>query len=150
MDIAKTLVISYFLFCSLPFSISAIPAYIVVNKQPQEYCDHNDVMNLNVAKYLLGYSIIHTIIPCCYLLMHFFMATMKPHNKFRRISMSIVLIISIFSMLAAIAWFLVGSIIIFRSNIDCILDKSALVIFAICTLGISILNVLLSCIYKNW
>lgn len=139
-------VILYYYIIVFPITITSL----VLGLLDAEYCDNEDLSKLNVSDYLSGFGFIHISLILCYLIMSSFMTSSNRYNMVRRIALSITLIIGFLTILSAIAWFMLGSVIVFRSNIECIEDKSLPVIFALVTLPMSTINIILFCLYRAW
>lgn len=106
--IAYSCIIILLLFVSI-FSLVAL---ILGTKEG--VCDNTDIMGLNVADYLLGvgiYGIISSMIAFCLVLS---IDLNKP------IIYTINIIFLILNSLFGLCWFIIGAIILFRSNIECI------------------------------
>ncbi len=101
-------------------------ASIVLSQQPSQ-CDHVDVgVNLSVGQWLLGYGIFSLVstFSVCFLLW-FFLHTQAIVWFYMLIS------ISFLASLFGIAWFIVGGVVLFRSNLDCIRSGAPTVVFAL-------------------
>jgi hypothetical protein len=106
-------------------SVLAIPTIIMGAISPGN-CDNTDKMGINVSQYLLGSGISFLII---------------------NLSIAVIFIVSFFGdvifliffipfilfaySLFSFSWFIVGAVILFRSNIECINSASAHVIYAL-------------------
>lgn len=103
-----------FAVCELPLAGLSIAWGI----QDPGGCDHTDPMGLNVAQYLLGsgiVSLVYVVLEC----ITFSLLLCELGEGFV-LSMQTILTV-IFSLFGT-AWFIVGGIILFRSNLDCIRD----------------------------
>lgn len=89
-------------------------------------CNVTDRMGLNVSQFLIGSGIssvcfVITILCLTYLIIY----------RRKLWIISIVLVLSILYVLFTLSWFIVGGIILFRSNVPCIQAKSPTVIFGL-------------------
>lgn len=113
---------------------------IVLGANSSKSCDITDPMGLNVGTYLIingTVSIITTII--CIALNIFLLFGCK--NNFYVWTFYLVILLCIFGF----CWFIVGAVILFRSNIECINKHSVHVIFALVMWCISAFNILQNC-----
>jgi len=114
-------------------------------------CDYEDVMKLNVAHYLLGYGI-SSIILWVFFVASFFVMTYKNEStnyNYNYIGVIGIRILSVVNALFGLAWFIVGAIILFRSNIDCIRNESAHVVFALVVWILSVIQICMSCVISK-
>jgi hypothetical protein len=100
-------------------------ACIVLGALHPGKCDVTDIMGLNISKYLLGLGIASVVtavslVICTICLMRGHLSAAVP-----------ILIISILNVVFGLSWFIVGAIILFRSNLTCIRTGSSHVIFAL-------------------
>lgn len=102
----------------LPLAIACI-----VMSQKDTDCDNVDSMGLDTRDYLLGLGITG-IIDSVVLSITFF---------FLEVDGAVICGFFIFAMLYFfnIAWFIIGAIILFNSNIECIQEDSTVVVFAL-------------------
>lgn len=98
--------------CTLGFAIAN-----VVLSQQEVSCDKMDEMNLDTRSWLLGNGI------CSFALLSGIILLF--------ISRPLSACVTITCVLFNICWFIVGAIVIFRGNIDCINDGASLVIYAL-------------------
>jgi hypothetical protein len=120
-----------FLGIILPFAITSV----VLGTLDGE-CDNTDKMNLNVSKYLLGYGITAIIMNSISVFIYLMLRIHK-NDFYKTISYWLNLIDGGF----LIAWTVVGGIILFRSNIDCIHAQYPYVCFAVFIWVMSIVNI---------
>jgi hypothetical protein len=97
----------------------------VVLSQQMAACDNTDLMGLNVSQYLLGLGILNLISVFCNFLM--IIAILRDSQ----ICQLIMLIIVVFGGLVYFSWFIIGAIILFRSNISCIQHGIPMIIYAL-------------------
>jgi hypothetical protein len=116
-------------------------ANIVLGAIAPGSCDYKDIMGLDVAQYLLGLGIASLII-CVLMILFSSMSLCKSTLPVGSIGMAV---ISILNAIFGTAWFIVGAIILFRSNIDCIHNTSAHVIYALVLWCISAVQIIQSC-----
>ena len=113
-------------------------ASIVIGAKKPGSCDYEDEMGLDVGQYLIGSGIASIIIS-------FILFSIQLSMLMGNISKSLFASSTFFSILSAIfgtAWFIVGAIILFRGNIDCIREGSAHVIYALVIWCLSALGIL--------
>lgn len=104
-----------YLIIYIPLQISSI-----IISQYNWFCNNADLMGLKVSNYLLGLGLsglisnllILLVLGVCY----------------SKIAEIMILIIVILNILFDISWFIVGAIILFRSNIECINTGYALIL----------------------
>jgi len=110
-----------FIVVSLPLGITSI----VLATKDTQYCDYVDQMGLDVKQYLLGAGIVSvtitSIIVC-------FLFTFVCSEKLPMIGIAVAAIVNtIFGLI----WFIIGGVILFRSNLDCMTEGSVPVIYAL-------------------
>lgn len=109
----------------LPLSI----ATVVIGALAPGPCDHVDVMGLDVAQYLLGLGIASLV--TCVIMIISYILLMFESNIVAGVGGIVLIIISILNALFGIAWFIIGGIVLFRGNIDCIRNSSMHVVYAL-------------------
>lgn len=109
-------------------------------KQPGS-CDYEDSMGLDVGQYLLGMGIA-SIITCCLLSFSYILLLTDAAEM---IGAVFIMVITILNVLFGFAWFIIGAVILFRSNIDCINNGSSHVIYALVLWCISAFLMLKDC-----
>lgn len=109
-----------FLLFTLVFYIPFAIANVVLYSKKEEYCNNTDQMGLSPADYLLGMGISYFILFLAGLLLVVFGFIAVP---------AFVLILQGY-FLFSLAWFIIGAIIIFRSNLTCLKKGSPLVAYA--------------------
>lgn len=119
----------------LPLAITSI----VLGSTSPGTCDYEDKMGLDVAKYLLGLGI-SSVITCVVLISCYVMLLCDAP-----VAQIGIVIISILNALFGLAWFIVGAVILFRGNIDCIRNGSSHVIYALVLWCISALYFVKNC-----
>jgi len=112
--------------CFLPIFIVSI----VISQHYKEECDTVDLMGIDTKDYLLGFGIMGVT----YI---FFVAVLTTCIIYKCKS-NCGVIVSISCMILLICnvllfwtWFVVGAVVIFRSNVNCIRDASLPVIYAV-------------------
>ena len=110
-----------FLVIALPLGITSI----VLSQTEGGQCDYRDQMGLDMKKWLLGGGIASVVSVC---LIAFFGITSLCIDE-----MSIVPIVTVvvLNSLFGLAWFVIGAVILFRSNIECIKEGSVPVIYGL-------------------
>jgi hypothetical protein len=112
-------------FLVVPLSITSI----VLSQTKDSSCDVKDEMGLNVANWLLGQGITILVFWAALIVAFFAPA----------ISLALIIVDTLFST----SWFVVGGIILFRSNIDCINEGGTMIIYALvmwCLMAIQIIG----------
>src|SRR5207253_1673739 len=102
-------------------------------------CDLTDSgTNLTVGNYLIALGVISltTSLLIIVIGLHFILSGMhlSKANKFCYVIYAILLVATV---LAGFAWFIVGAVVLFRGNLDCIRSGSSHVIYALILWGIS-------------
>lgn len=126
------------LIFALPLAITST----VLGSIHSGICDHTDSMGLNVAHYLIGLGI--TNLSICVLLIFSIICIM--FGLCMSVCISIVAITYVFDALFGLSWFIVGGIVLFRSNVDCINQESSHVIYALVLWCISALFIVRACL----
>ena len=110
-----------FVVVSLPLGITSI----VLATKDTQYCDYVDQMGLDVKQYLLGAGIVSvtitSIIVC-------FLFTFMCSEKLPMIG---IVVTAIVNTIFGLIWFIIGGVILFRSNLDCMTEGSVPVIYAL-------------------
>jgi hypothetical protein len=110
-----------FLILALPLGITSI----VLSQTENSACDYTDQMGLDIKQYLLGSGIVSIIVACFVAAFGISSLCLK---EFSLIPIGVALVLnSIFG----IAWFVVGAVILFRSNTECIHEGSVPIIYAL-------------------
>jgi hypothetical protein len=109
-------------FLLLPIGIADI-----VLSFKEKSCDTTDSIGLDVSKYLLGEGISSI---ATFVLIVINISLEYVHRE-EDLSMLGAYIIMIINGLFSISWFIVGAIILFRSNIDCIKTGGSSIIYAL-------------------
>lgn len=124
-------------FVSLPLAITSI----ILGATTPGNCDYTDVMGLDVGQYLLGLGISSiTVTIVLILLIASFLLDMKNIGI-----VCITLCVSVLSVFFGLCWFIIGAVILFRGNIECINSGSSHVIYALVLWSVSAFNLLLNC-----
>lgn len=111
-DTQKTIITIIFIICvGTPFAIAAI----VLGVSPTS-CDFTDPIGLDTRNWLLGFGIFSLF----FLLAHIILQILKYCGMGEKFIQKVTNIIRVPQSLLVFAWFIVGSIILFRSNIPCI------------------------------
>ena len=114
----------------VPFAI----ANLVLYYKQDDYCNEEDKMGLDVADYLLGWAVaLFTLFLGSLLLTVFGYMAIIP---FVSIYYAYVIFVWI--------WLIIGGIIMFRSNIECIKEKSPMVTYALALWCLQIFVILMS------
>lgn len=90
-------------------------------------CDNVDIMGLSVAQYLLALGIFSLVYGTGAIIMT---ALILAGIAIEMVSLLMV-VLTIICSLFNFSWFIVGAIVLFRSNISCINDGSTTVIYAL-------------------
>ena len=136
MSFAKICVVIAASVCFLIFAIPLSITSIVLAKSDTQYCDYVDKMGIDVKHYLLvsgSVSLVFAILTILHLIYFLFKEKTSGVYKF------LVGINAAFGF----AWFIVGAVILFRSNIECIREASVPVVYALvlwCISACSALN----------
>jgi hypothetical protein len=127
------------LIISLPFAITSILMGIL---SPGE-CDHTvTAIGLNVSEYLLGSGIAALILIVLSIMTLSCMFTNDKSSECRICNVALTITINIISMIMGMIWFIIGAIILFRGNIDCIRAKSIHVIYALILWSVSAIKII--------
>ena len=124
------------LICVVPIAV----ANIVMGAISPGDCDYEDKMGMDVSKYLIGGGIASLIAAGVLIFLYMFMI----FNITFIFSYVLIIIFSVINVLFGVAWFIIGAVIIFRGNIDCIRDGSAHVIYALVLWCISAWHILMN------
>lgn len=120
----------------LPLSIAGIVLDVV---RPGS-CDYKDAMGLDVSQYLLGLGVANCAL--CLILIPHIIWMFATESKISVISLSVSIIINAHF---GLAWFIVGTVILYRGNIDCIRQASVHVIFVLVLWCLSAIQLLATC-----
>lgn len=123
----------------LPLSI----ATIVIGAVAPGPCDHVDIMGLDVSQYLLGLGIA-SLVSCAVMIVSYILL-MFESDIVAGVGGIILIIISVVNVLFGIAWFIVGGVVLFRGNIDCIRNSSMHVVYALVLWCLSAFHFLKNC-----
>ena len=126
------------IICLSIFGIGLGITSVVIGSLSPGDCDFEDTMGLDVGQYLIGlgvFSIVVTMVSIILLIL--LICEVEP------VPVGIALVVvNVISILFGTAWFIVGGIILFRGNIDCIKDGSMHVIYALVLWCLSALNII--------
>jgi hypothetical protein len=122
-----------------PLSIASI----VLGTTHPGTCDVTDVMGLNVSQYLLGLGIASLVMSVSILIVLILMACSPTAGAIAAIPL---IIMKVLNILFGLAWFIVGGVILYRSNINCIHVGSVHVIYALVLWCISACQMLMECV----
>jgi CBS domain containing-hemolysin-like protein len=128
-------IIACLILCAVPLAI----VQIIMGAVPST-CDITDIMGLNTGSYLLGLgiaSLITTVLSIIFL--GIVACEITPIAT--ATALTIQCCISVSNILFGIAWLIIGGIILFRSNIGCIQEGGARVIFALVMWCLSVVNI---------
>ena len=121
---SKTAVVVCLLVCLLIFTLPfAIASIVLGTKEGQ--CDNTDIMGLNVADYLLGSGIASLVT-----ILLLVATAIGAINK-SAVCGVLGIVSIVLSGLFSIAWTVVGGVILFRSNLDCIHSSYPYVCYAV-------------------
>ena len=134
-----TIIITLVLTAILGFGLG-IASTVLGAIQPGD-CDYEDTMGLDIGQYLLGLGISSIIITTITIgLLGLLLCGIEPvSTKYTLTGVNAI------AGLFGTAWFIVGGVILFRGNIDCIRDGSSHVIYALVLWCISTFNLLMHC-----
>ena len=125
------------LIFALPLAITST----VLGAQKPGSCDLEDSMGLDVGDYLLGSGISGIVV--CVLLSFMYLLAIFDVSPF--VAGAGVLAITVASALFGLAWFIVGAVILYRGNIECIREGSTHVIYALVMWCLSALSLVKNC-----
>ena len=111
--------------CFLGFALPLAITSIVLSQTEKGECDIEDTMGLNIKEYLLiggSISVVVSVLTAVALL------TSLCLDEFSAIPVAI---LTVLNVLFGTAWFIVGAVILYRSNIECIKEGSVPVIYAL-------------------
>ena len=123
---------------ALPLAITNF-AFGITDHVP---CDTEDTMGLDVGDYLVGSGI--SGIAICALLSFMYILILLDISP-NIASGRAIMVTNLYSALFAFVWFIVGAIILFKGNIECIKDSSTHVIYALEMWCISVLCMAMNC-----
>ena len=116
---------------------------IVLSRQ-NGVCDNLDLgTNLTVAQWLLGYGIASLTVTCILCISIAFMWLGSALAK------CVMVTISVLNSLFGLAWFIIGGVVLFRSNVDCIQEGVTYVVFALAMWCISAFFIVFNCSRVN-
>lgn len=142
LNITRSIAITS-LICILIFVLPLAFINIVLGIFHPGKCDYTDILGFNVAQYLLGLGISNLIISFALIILYtMFIYKIKSCTNFMRISLIVIIITN---NLFGMAWFIIGGIILFRGNLECIRNGSSLIIYALVIWCISALNTIYIC-----
>lgn len=127
--------------CLLPLGITSIVLGIL---KPGP-CDYVDKMDLDVARYLLGLGISTIAVTIIIIVL---LALILFEYAIKKVTIALI-VVNIIAILFGIAWFIVGAIILFRSNIECIKVGSSHVIYALVLWCLSAISIFYSLTHIN-
>ncbi|XWV24477.1 putative ORFan [Tupanvirus deep ocean] len=129
-----------FLMILLAFSI----ATIIMGSLSPGTCDHIDKMGINVSDYILGAGISSFIIN----LVMIFTFVMLFIGIINEIPIVVVILLTLYSIFS-FTWFIIGGVILFRSNLECIKEESPAVVFALVLWCINGLHIFYGCCVRS-
>lgn len=129
--------------CPLAIGISLGIACIVLGVTSPGQCDMTDEMGLDVGDYLLGLGIFSLVVMV--ITAGFSGVIVLGGDRFATVASMLLCCLAFLSVLFGIAWFIVGAVILFRSNIECIRVGSSHIIFALVLWCMSAFHILQSC-----
>ena len=113
-----------FLFCICIFMLPLNITSLVLSQRDND-CNEKDNMGLSVSDYLIGggiSGIIFTFVLCKFV--YDFFSDNDRGMFFSGMAMCLY-------VMFGLAWFIIGAVILFRSNIECIEEGSVMVIYAL-------------------
>lgn len=114
-------------------------------------CDYVDSgTNLNVAQYLIGLGVISLIL--AFLILVIAVSAILSGGHFSAGSgcaFVLYIILLVATMLVSGIWFIIGAVILFRSNVDCIRAGTTHVIYALVLWAITAFEMVLHCCYHR-
>jgi hypothetical protein len=127
----------------LPLSIASI----VLGAVHPGSCDYDDAMGINVSKYLLGLGIASLVFSVATVLLFIYILLFKDGelDSETGIVFGVYILLVVIQALFGMAFFIVGGVILFRGNIDCIRNGSSHVIFALVLWCLSAFQILQGC-----
>lgn len=111
-----------FLIVALPLGITSI----YLSQAESDQCDYTDKLGLDIKQYLLGSGIASIIVACMIAIFGIMFTCCDEAIPSTGIAITVVI-----NSLFGFAWFIIGAIILFRSNIECIREGSIPVIYAL-------------------
>jgi hypothetical protein len=105
-------------------------------------------MKLNVGDYLLGLGISSLVFTTTTIVLFIYAFIFKEgnFNNFDGFLFGLWITMTVLSVLFGTAWFIIGAVILFRGNIDCIRNASTHVIYALVIWCISAFQILQNCL----
>ncbi|XWV25709.1 hypothetical protein QJ857_gp0036 [Tupanvirus soda lake] len=137
---SSALVICMIVFTALIILPLGITSIVLGAIAPGE-CDYQDKMGLDTAQYLLGLGI-SSVVTCVLLIIFYLFLLCEACVPIAAIG---IVVVSILNALFGLAWFIVGAVILFRGNVDCIRYGSTHVIYALVLWCISAFHLLKDC-----
>lgn len=140
MDSERKYVIAYSVLAFIIFFPISVTNIIL--SQKENSCDYEDDMGLNISDYLLGLGISGLV--SCFLVI---VGTITSYidEKFMIVSFVLLVIPLLFNN----AWIIVGGIIMFRSNVDCIGEGGTITIYALVMWALSVLPAVRSILFPQ-
>jgi len=112
----------------LPWAIASI----VMGAVHPGKCDVSDSMGINVADWLLGSGVAALVFSIVSgLLAILFFIEIETESILVYVTLTFQIIFGLAAFLFDVAWIIVGGVILFRSNRNCIDEASAIVVFAL-------------------
>jgi len=139
--IAVLVTVIIIIFFTTPLSITSI-----VLSQKETTCDITDLMGLNVADYLLGLGI--SGLTTSFLILVTYIGAYKFAENNSSCGGCMVLSSALFiylQVLFSFCWFIVGAIILFRSNIACINEGGVVIIYALVMWCLATFSIIKDC-----
>jgi len=113
------------IICSLPLAIVSVVLGSQANAKGNQTCDYQDPMGLNVGTYLIGSGI------SVFIVMVMMITAYCVLFKAASAGFGVLVCVAVVSSLFNLAWVIIGGIILFRSNLDCIRNGTTHVVFAL-------------------
>ncbi|XWV25708.1 putative orfan [Tupanvirus soda lake] len=111
-------------FCIILLAFSIVT--IIMGALSPGSCDHFDKIGINVSDYILGAGISSFVVN----LIMTFTFTMILLGIINSIPIIVIVLLTLYSIFSFV-WFIIGGVVLFRSNIECIKEESPAVIFAL-------------------
>jgi hypothetical protein len=112
----------FYLVLALPLGIANV---VISQHDYNNDCDHTDKMGLDIKDYLLGMGIAQLAITVLVIIF----ALISLYSE--KLSAILVFISFVLHALFGLAWFIIGAVVIFRANIDCLHEHSVYAIYAL-------------------
>lgn len=141
--------IVYLILFAIPTGIISI---VIAFLKPGN-CDKVDYSGFDVSTYLMGFGFSNVIVSL-FIIFQLIINSVAKYFKMLNLTKTIPLNIAVLQIIYGlfnIIWFIIGGIVLFRSNIECINSGSAHVIYALVLWCLSVCNIFINtfCQYKE-